>query len=123
MRRAFIVSAVLAAAVMNGGVARAEEAGGTAAGIYEEHGRRDPFWPLVDKNGMVINYRKDVSADRMHLEGIVRDASGEGYAVIDGTVVRAGDRVGIFTVRTIREDAVILENGRKTFTLHLKKEE
>ena len=48
---------------------------------YDDHGMRDPFWPLVSSSGTIINYGQDVSVSDMILEGIV--SNGQGAYTVD----------------------------------------
>lgn len=88
---------------------------------YDDHGSRDPFWPLVSPSGTIINYGQDVSVSDMILEGIVANAQGIYTAIINGTVVEVGDLVGQYAVVGIEEKKVILSKDTEIFDLNLKK--
>ena len=91
--------------------------------VYNDHGRRDPFWRLVSPSGSIISYEKDLLLSDMVLEGIMTDAGGGNIAIINGTVVKAGDKLGLFVVQKIDPLSIILQKGNATFTLNLKKED
>lgn len=103
------------------GYARAQET--VQKNVYQDEGRRDPFWPLVNEKGAIINYDKDLSTSDMILEGILVGVDGKNAAIINGVVVGVGDRVGLLSVTEIRPDTVVLRNGDKEFTLKLKTKE
>ena len=90
---------------------------------YDDHGQRDPFWPLVSPTGAIITYKTDLTVTDMFLEGIITDSTEENMAIINGMVVRPQDSIGLFTVEEIAENYVILKKGESSYTLRLKKEE
>lgn len=91
--------------------------------VYNDHGKRDPFTPLVSSSGMVLTYDEDLSLNDLVLEGIVADASGNNAAIVNGKVVRVHDEVGPYVVQTIGTDHVDLMKGSEAFTLKLKKQD
>ena len=99
-------------------VAWAEE----AEFVYNDHGARDPFWPLVTAGGALVNYDTNFTVSEMTLEGVIEDGRG-GLAIINGTVVEVGKRIGQYIVQAINPDRVILEKDGQTIELRLKKEE
>lgn len=96
---------------------------GTATFLYDDHGRRDPLWPLVTSSGAVMNYETEVFVSDLVLEGIIVEADGNNLAIVNGTVVKRNDAVGQYTVSEISANAVVLMKGQEKFTLRLKKEE
>ena len=93
----------------------------TSAHAYEEHGARDPFWPLITASGTIINYGEDVSVSDMVLEGIVSNGTGNYTAIINGSVVEVGDMVGQYQINGIEAKKVILSKDTEIFDLNLKK--
>ena len=89
--------------------------------VYDDHGKRDPFVPLVSSSGMVVTYDEDLSVNDLVLEGIVADASGNNAAIVNGKVVRAHDQVGPYRVDLIAVDHVELLKGTERFILRVKK--
>ena len=59
----------------------------------------------------------------MALEGTVVEASGDSIAIINGNIVKLNDHMGLFIIKEITPNAVILQKGQERFTLKLKKEE
>ena len=90
---------------------------------YDDAGKRDPLWPLLGSRGVVIHYDKDIAVSDMVLEGVVVEPTGESVAVINGNIVKLGDQVGMFVIKAIQKNSVLLEKGQEIFTLKIKKEE
>ncbi len=90
--------------------------------VYDEHAQRDPFWPLVTAGGAIVTYDTNFSVSEMTLEGIVSDGDG-GIAIINGTVVEQGQRIGVYLVEAIEQDKVSLVKDGQVSILRLKKEE
>ncbi len=89
--------------------------------VYNDHGKHDPFWPLVSPNGTMIIYDSDLSATDMVLEGIVVDVQGNNLAIVNRKIVKKGDRIGPYTVELITNDQVDVVKGQEHLTLKLKK--
>lgn len=91
--------------------------------VYNDHGKRDPFWTLLGHRGAILNYDNDIQASEMSLEGIMVEPEGDSVAIINGNIVKLGDKVGFFIIREIRPNEVVLQKNKETITLKLKKEE
>ena len=89
--------------------------------VYDDHGKRDPFVPLVSSAGMVVTYDEDLSVNDLVLEGIVSDATGNNAAIVNGKVVKVHDQVGPYVVDVIAVDHVEFLKGADRFILKLKK--
>jgi len=89
--------------------------------VYNEHGKRDPFVPLVSSTGMVVTYDEDLSVNDLSLEGIVADDSGDNVAIVNGKMVKTHDQVGPYIVDVIAIDHVEFLKGDQRFILKLKK--
>ena len=89
--------------------------------MYDDHGKRDPFVPLVSAAGMVVTYDEDLSVNDLSLEGIVADASGNNAAIVNGKVVRVHEQIGPYLVDTIAVDHVIFLKGTEKFILRIKR--
>jgi len=90
--------------------------------VYDDHSRRDPFWPLVNSQGVLMHYDGEMSAGDMILEGIMSDENGNNLAVINGSIVGTGAQIGIYTIKAVDQDRVILLKKDEEFVLKLKKE-
>lgn len=89
--------------------------------IYEDNGKRDPFWPLVSKAGTIINYDSDYVISDLILEGIVAGVGGSSIAIINGKIVKENDKIGQFIVSQISANNVVLKQEDQKFELKLKK--
>jgi hypothetical protein len=89
--------------------------------VYDDHGKRDPFVPLVSSTGMVVTYDEDLSVNDLVLEGIVADAIGNNAAIVNGKVVKVHDQIGPYVVDVIAVDHVEFLKGTERFILKLKK--
>lgn len=89
-----------------------------AWGEYDAKGRRDPFVPLLTREGRRIHPPGSdgegafSGAEGLRLEGIVFDPGEESYAILDGQLVREGEEVGGVRVLEIGPDSVtVLSDG------------
>ena len=89
--------------------------------VYDDHGKRDPFVPLVSSAGMVVTYDEDLAVNDLVLEGIVADASGNNAAIVNGKVVKAHDQIGPYVVDVIAIDHVEFLKGTQRFVLKIKR--
>ena len=87
--------------------------------VYDEHGMRDPFWPLISPSGTIVSYGTDIAITDMVLEGIAVDSKGASSAIINGNVLKEHDHIGLYIVDKILTDQVILIKDQEKFTLHL----
>jgi len=83
-----------------------------SAFVYDDHGKRDPFVPLVSSAGMVVTYDEDLSVNDLILEGIAADSSGNNAAIVNGKVVKVHDQIGPYIVDVITFDHVEFLKGR-----------
>ncbi len=82
---------------------------------YESHGRRDPFVPLVGSEKASAGRLEEItSADDLKLEGIATDATGGKTAILNGEIVKVGQKRGLIEIKKITDNTVeILMNGKK----------
>ena len=97
-------------------------AGDSDGFVYDDKGRRDPFWKLISSTGAIVNYETDLMITDLELQGIMSGAAGN-IAMINGKVVRKNDKVGQFVIQDITDDWVLLKKDQQVFKLRLKKEE
>jgi type II secretory pathway component PulC len=91
---------------------------------YDAKNKRDPFRPLVDKDGNMLPELRPITTNvELNLEGIVWSSSGDSYAILGGSVVRAGDMLGDYKVKTIEKTRVILDRGGEESVINLRSEE
>jgi hypothetical protein len=91
--------------------------------VYDDQGRRDPFWQLVSPSGAILNYETEFLITDLALEGIMAGEDGQNYAIINGRILKAADVIGQFIVERIDDNGIILKMGTQKFELKLKKEE
>ncbi|NQT96070.1 MAG: hypothetical protein HQ572_06420 [Candidatus Omnitrophica bacterium] len=97
------------------------EAKDVAAFVYESGGRRDPFVPLVNKEGkLMVTYGVISSINDVVLEGILYDDKGQSVAIMNDLVLKENDQVGSIIVKKIERDRVILIYNDKEYTIKLK---
>jgi type II secretory pathway component PulC len=91
---------------------------------YDAGNNRDPFRPLVDKDGNVLPEARPASAImQLSLEGIVWSSGNDSYAIISGNVVKAGEILGDYKVVKINKNQVILNRGGEDIVLTRGEEE
>ncbi|MDE2027118.1 MAG: hypothetical protein KGK03_00785 [Candidatus Omnitrophica bacterium] len=88
--------------------------------VYDDHGKRDPFVPLVSSAGMIVTYDEDLAVNDLVLEGIVTDPSGDNMAIVNGKIVKANDTIGPYHVEKIAFDHVEFLKGTEKFILKIK---
>lgn len=89
--------------------------------VYDDHGKRDPLWPLVTPGGAIRYFDAKISVEDMRLEGVM--LGDENLAIINGKVVKVNDNIGGFVVKMIDANAVTIEKEGKEYDLKLKKGE
>ena len=97
---------------------------GTENFKYDAKNMRDPFRPLIDRDGNILPELRPVTANiELNLEGIVWSRNGDSYAIVGGSVVRAGDVLGDYKVKTIEKTRVILDRNGEESVINLRGEE
>jgi hypothetical protein len=91
--------------------------------VYDAKGKRNPFIPLVTPDGRLLKLEQEEGTAGLALEGIVYDKNGVSYAIINGEVVRIGDKVGDYQVLKIEEKKVIFIKDGEPTEVDLKKED
>lgn len=91
---------------------------------YNSKGKRDPFTPLIGegaiyevKQAVDINSIEDVS-----LEGILYDEKGGSSVILNGMVLKEGNKIGAVVVDKIEPKKVILLIGEERHGVELGKE-
>lgn len=91
---------------------------------YDPKNKRDPFTPLIDKDGNLLpEYLSAATAVTLNLEGIIWSEKGESYAIISGAVLREGEMIGDYTVKKIERSRVVLIRGAEISAINLGSEE
>src|SRR3989338_7663815 len=91
--------------------------------LYDAHGKRDPFIPLVTMSSRESSGLVGVEgADDITIEGIVYDPKGS-VIIINGSVMKEGDELGNIRVLKIESKGVrFLLNGTETYVSLYKEE-
>ena len=87
---------------------------------YESHGKRDPFIPLVGIERSATSNLEDItSIGDVKLEGIASRAGGKLVAILNGEIVKEGDRFGEIEIGKItkRTVTVIMDGKNHVFDL------
>jgi hypothetical protein len=89
--------------------------------IYDSEGRRDPFMPLLTKDGRpVTTYSNIGSINDVIVEGIMYDPRGGSVVVINDVILRQGDNISNVTVKSIGKDSVLLTFKGEDHTFKIK---
>ena len=92
--------------------------------IYDSHGRRDPFAPLMDKDGRrIATYSKAGSVSDLVIEGIIYDAYGDSVVIINDMILKEGESVSGATVKEIKKHSVVLSFKGKDHEFNVKGED
>jgi len=87
---------------------------------YEAHGKRDPFVSLVGPEKTTSLKLEDImSVDDVRLEGIATGAKGSMTAIINGEILKQGDKVGEVEMRKISTRSVTIAIGGNTYEIKL----
>jgi hypothetical protein len=117
LNRTLFVAALIVAAMA------ALSAETRAGGKYESRGRRDPFVPLVgvsDKGGRG-GIKGIHTIDDVKLQGIVRGADGVKRAIINGEIMKEGDKIERLSVIFIEDNGVKVKIEETEYELKLYK--
>jgi len=77
---------------------------------YDAKGTRDPFVPLVSKEGAYVSDAYGISGIKdVRLEGVVWDEAKTSVAIINGEIVEEGQEIGSVKVLKIERDGVIFD--------------
>lgn len=91
---------------------------------YESHGKRDPFVPLVGSGKAVKLGLKDAaSIADVKLEGIASGSGSKLIAILNGEIVKEGDRFGNVEITKITGKSVMIVMSGKKYVIGLIEEE
>ena len=91
--------------------------------VYDSKGKRDPFQPLVTPGGRLLKLDRQEGVSALRIEGIIYDKHGLSYAIVNGEVLKVGDKIGEFQVLKIESSKVIFIKDAKPLEVELNKEE
>ena len=91
--------------------------------IYESGDRRDPFVPLLRRGVQHVAGLEGISSsDDIRLEGIIYDPSGESMVVLNGVILKEGDRTSNIAIGKIMERSAVVYVSGKPFIIKLMQE-
>ena len=91
--------------------------------VYDDHGKRDPFIPLVTADGRLVKLEDETSkTTALAIEGIMYDKHGISYALVNGEVVKIGDTIGGYQILRIEKNKVVFIKEGEMTEIELKKE-
>lgn len=90
---------------------------------YESHGKRDPFVPLVGIERPATSSLEDItSIGDVKLQGIASRSGGKLVAILNGEIVKEGDRFGEIQIKKITKKTVTIVMGGKNYAVDLVEE-
>ncbi len=123
-RSFFAIITYLYAALCLSGFCLAAEPEQRKIFAYDAQDKRDPFLPLVSSDGRVLEPQiVKGSEGRPRIEGIIYEAGGSSYVVVNGEVIKAGDTSGGYQVLEIQPEKVVFLKGSEKLEIELKKED
>jgi hypothetical protein len=88
---------------------------------YESRGRRDPFIPLITKDGRTLTAYSDIiSISDVVIEGILFDLKGGSVVIINDIILKQADSISDIVVEKIEKDYVVLSFKGQEYTFNLK---
>jgi len=86
---------------------------------YDSHGKRDPFIPLVGVDRPAVSRLEDItSIADIRLEGIATRPKGRLVAILNGEIVKEGDRFGSIEIKKITKKTVTIEIDGNSFDIN-----
>ncbi|MFH1837468.1 MAG: hypothetical protein ABH862_05095 [Candidatus Omnitrophota bacterium] len=90
------------------------------AGTYDPEKKRDPFVPLLGAGKEASSLGDGVlSINDIALQGIVMGADGTYSAIINGEVMKAGDKTEQIEIRSITGNTVVIKIGEESYEVQL----
>ena len=90
---------------------------------YESGGKRDPFVPLVGIDRPAVSRLEDVtSIADVKLEGTASGPGGKVIAILNGEIVKEGDRFGDIEIKKVTKKTVTIIMGGKSYDKELIEE-
>ena len=92
--------------------------------IYQSKGKRNPFIPLVGKDGRLMRLDKEQErgASDLLVDGIIYDKQGVSFALVNDRVVGVGDYAGDYRVLKIQDDKITFLKGDQLKEVPINKE-
>lgn len=88
--------------------------------VYDSHGRRDPFVPLLGVTSGSIGSLEDIMGiEDVSFQGFAVDSAGRKVVVLNGEMITEGRTIGRLTVKKILRNEVILIIDGSEHTLNI----
>lgn len=90
---------------------------------YESHGRRDPFVPLVGfaEKGTKDGLKGVYTVEDLKLQGITKGGDGSKRVILNGEIMKEGDKIERVTVISVGKDSVKVRLDDIDYELELYK--
>lgn len=90
---------------------------------YESKDRRDPFIPLIiSQRRISLGLEAVETIDDIRFEGVIFDPAGSSVAVVNGEIVREGEKIHNVEIVKIYDNAIKLKIYDKAHTIGLIEE-
>ena len=94
--------------------------GGSENFKYESHGKRDPFIPLVGVEAPATSSLEDItSIGDIKLEGIASRPGGKLLAILNGEMVKEGDKFGEIQIKKVTKKNITISISGKNYAIDL----
>ena len=92
--------------------------------VYDPHGKRDPFVPLLGVSARAAGSLEDIMGiEDVSLQGVAVDSTGGKVVVINGEMIAEGQTIGRLTIKKILNEEVVLIIDENEYTLNIYKDE
>jgi hypothetical protein len=88
---------------------------------YDSNKKKDPFLPLISPSGHLLNWEPEEGI--LRLEGVMLDPHGGSIAIINGELVKVGEKIDEAVITKIEEDKVTVIQNNEKIVLELRREE
>jgi hypothetical protein len=89
--------------------------------VYDSRDNRDPFMPLLTKDGRPITtYSRIGSIHDIIVEGILYDPQGASLVIINDMILKQADTINGVTVKKIEKNSVLLSFKGEDHTFKIK---
>lgn len=90
---------------------------------YKSKGKRDPFIPLVTGDIVTsLGLESVTSIDDIEFEGVIYDPAGQSMALLNGEVVKKGDKIYSVEILEISRSSIAVKIYDKAYTIDLVEE-
>jgi cysteine synthase len=113
---------ILLAAAVSGAFVLVRSHAEPTAFEYHADGRRDPFVPLVGvvvTRGGARGVGDILSIEDVSLQGILVGPDGAKMVIINGEMIKEGDKIGTVTIESIGNNAVKIKIEDEVHEIHL----